>query len=96
MLLLLAHSLSLLLMIVRLMTHGDPLFLELSAVLSVDLEALVRRVGNRVVPEDPSHVVEHPQDGESDRRAVGIHRVIQQEPCIDIPLVRAAVQVLQP
>jgi len=55
-------------MVVRLVTHGDVLLLKLSPALLVDLDALVRRVGDCVIPEYLPHVVEHSDNRRACRR----------------------------
>lgn len=49
-------------MIVRLVSHGEALALELAAALAVDPQAIERTVSLAVVLEDPAHVVKHLHD----------------------------------
>ena len=48
----------LVLMVVRLMSHGQSLLPELPAMLAVDPQSAVHGVGLAVVLEDPAHVVQ--------------------------------------
>ena len=54
-------------MIVRLMTHGQPLTLKLLPALAVDLQPTMDAVRPAVVLKDPAHVVQHPNDRLADR-----------------------------
>ena len=54
-------------MIVRLMTHGQPLTLKLLPALAVDLQSAMDAVRPAVVLKDPAHVVQHPNDRLADR-----------------------------
>lgn len=49
-------------MIVRLVSHGEALALELAAALAVDPQAIERTVSLAVILEDPAHVVQHLHD----------------------------------
>ena len=51
-----------LLMIVRLVSHGEALALELAAALAVDPQAIERTVSLAVILEDPAQVVQHLHD----------------------------------
>ena len=50
-------------MIVRLVSHRQPLALQFLTALTVGLQAAVDLVDLAVVLEDPAHVVQHPHDG---------------------------------
>ena len=54
-------------MIVRLMTHGQPLTLKLLPALAVDLQPTMDAVRPAVVLENSAHVVQHPNDRHADR-----------------------------
>ena len=59
------HFLSeyLLLMIVRLVSHRQPLALQFLSALAVDLQATVDLIDLAVVLKNPAYVVQHPHDG---------------------------------
>ncbi len=50
-------------MVVRLVSHRQPLALQFLSALAVDLQAAVDLVDLAVVLEDPAHVMQHPHDG---------------------------------
>ena len=50
-------------MVVRLMSHRQPLALQFLSALAVDLQAAVDLIDLAVVLEDPAHVMQHPHDG---------------------------------
>ena len=50
-------------MVIRLVSHRQPLALQFLSALAVDLQAAVDLVDLAVVLEDPAHVVQHPHDG---------------------------------
>ena len=54
-------------MVIRLVSHRQPLALQFLSALAVDLQAAVDLVDLAVVLEDPAHVVQHPHDGVSHR-----------------------------
>lgn len=57
-------------MIIRLMTHGQPLALKLLPALAVDLQPAVDAVRPAVVLKDPAHVVQHPNDRLANRGGI--------------------------
>ena len=57
-------------MIVRLMTHGQPLTLKLLPALAVDLQSAVDAVRPAVVLKNSAHVVQHPNDRLANRGAI--------------------------
>ena len=66
---------TLLLIIVRFMSHGQTLALKLLPALAVDLQPAVDAVRPAVVLKDPAHVVQHPNDYLADRWGiVGLSR----------------------
>ena len=50
-------------MVIRLMSHRQPLALQFLSALAVDLQAAVDLVDLAVVLEDPAHVMQRPHDG---------------------------------
>ena len=54
-------------MVVRLVSHCQPLALQFLSALAVDLQAAVDLVDLAVVLEYPAHVVQHPHNGFSHR-----------------------------
>ena len=50
-------------MVVRLVSHRQPLALQFLTALTVDLQAAVDLVDLAVVLKYPAHVVQHPHDG---------------------------------
>ena len=50
-------------MVVRLVSHCQPLALQFVAAFAVDLQAAMDLVNLAVVLEDPAHVMQHPHDG---------------------------------
>ncbi len=49
-------------MIIRLVTHCQPLALQFLSALAVDLQAAVDLIHFAVVLKNPAHVVQHPHD----------------------------------
>ena len=50
-------------MVIRLVSHRQPLALQFLTALAVDLQAAVDLVDLAVVLKDPAHVVQHPHNG---------------------------------
>ena len=68
----------LLLVVVRLMTHGDLLLLDFSSKFAVDMEASARS-GQRAILKDPAHVVEQAGGRQHDGGRMEAVLVLQKE-----------------
>lgn len=80
-------------MVIRLMAHGDLLFLDFPPQLSV--HPLSHRSGrrNRVFPEDLAHVVKQSGGGEQQVGPLGLVKVLQEELCVLISLLRRFIEI---
>ena len=57
-------------MVIRLMSHRQPLALQFVSALAVDLQAAVDLIDLAVVLEDPAHVMQHPHDSFAHRGSI--------------------------
>ena len=58
-------------MVIRLMSHRQPLALQFVSALAVDLQAAVDLIGLAVVLKNSAHVMQHPHDGFAHRGGHG-------------------------
>ena len=71
-------------MVVRFMTQGHALLLQLFQPLPVDLNTSGAGLWGRVVPEDPTHVVEQPGHCQHRRGRTVFLQVVQKVLCISL------------
>ena len=74
-------------MVIRLVAQGDALFLQLFQPLAVDLDSTGAGLGDRVVPEDPAHVMEQPGHRQHRRGRTVFLQMVQKVLCILIALL---------
>ena len=74
-------------MVVRFMTQGHALLLQLFQPLAVDLDSAGAGLGDGVVPEDPTHVMEQPGHCQHRREWAVFRQVVQKVLCILIALL---------
>ena len=74
-------------MVVRFMTQGHALLLQLFQPLAVDLDSTGPGLGDGVVPEDPAHVMEQPGHCQHRRGRTVFLQMVQKVLCILIALL---------